>query len=90
MDTAQRVGLAMQKVYDEIGVPYDTYISPINKKGVKNIVGKCNTSVNNNAKAVGFEKAVRSGLAPDRGRRITTNQSTNKFVLGQLLIHGLQ
>ena len=24
-------------------------------------------SLNNNAKAVGFEKAVRSGLAPDRG-----------------------
>ena len=35
MDTAQKVGLAMQKVYDEIGVPYDTYISPINEKGVK-------------------------------------------------------
>ena len=35
MDTAQKVGLAMQKVYDEIGVPYDTFISPINEKGVK-------------------------------------------------------
>lgn len=35
METAQNVGLAMQKVYDEIGVPYDTYISPINEKGVK-------------------------------------------------------
>ena len=35
METAHNVGLAMQKVYDEIGVPYDTYISPINEKGVK-------------------------------------------------------
>ena len=35
MDTAQKVGLAMQKVYDEISVPYDTHISPINAKGVK-------------------------------------------------------
>jgi homoserine kinase len=35
MDIAQRVGLAMQKVYDEIRVPYDTHISPINSKGVK-------------------------------------------------------
>jgi homoserine kinase len=35
MDTAQKVGLAMQEVYDEIGVPYNTHISPINTKGVK-------------------------------------------------------
>jgi homoserine kinase len=35
MDTALKVGLAMQKVYDEISVPYDTHISPINAKGVK-------------------------------------------------------
>jgi homoserine kinase len=35
MDTAQKVGLSMQKVYDEISVPYDTHISPINAKGVK-------------------------------------------------------
>ncbi len=35
MDIAKRVGLAMQKVYDEIRVPYDTHISPINSKGVK-------------------------------------------------------
>jgi hypothetical protein len=35
MHTAQKVGLAMQKVYDEIEVPYDTHISPINAKGVK-------------------------------------------------------
>ena len=35
MDAAQKVGLAMQKVYDEISVPYDTHISPINAKGVK-------------------------------------------------------
>ena len=35
MDIAQKVGLAMQKVYDEIRVPYDTHISPINSKGVK-------------------------------------------------------
>ena len=35
VDTAQKVGLAMQKVYDEISVPYDTHISPINAKGVK-------------------------------------------------------
>jgi hypothetical protein len=35
MHTAQKVGLAMQKVYDEISVPYDTHISPINAKGVK-------------------------------------------------------
>ena len=35
MDIAQKVGLAMQKVYDGIRVPYDTHISPINSKGVK-------------------------------------------------------
>ena len=35
LDTAQKVGLAMQKVYDEISVPYETYISPVNAEGVK-------------------------------------------------------
>ena len=35
MDIAQKVGLAMQKVYDGIRVPYATHISPINSKGVK-------------------------------------------------------
>ena len=35
MDTAHKVGLSMQKVYDEIGVPYDTHFSPINTKGVQ-------------------------------------------------------
>ena len=35
MTTAKNVGLAMQKVYDKIEVPYNTYISSINNKGVK-------------------------------------------------------
>ncbi|MFL2584753.1 MAG: homoserine kinase [Flavobacteriaceae bacterium] len=35
MTTAKKVGLAMQKVYDKIEVPYNTYISSINNKGVK-------------------------------------------------------
>ena len=38
-------------------------------------------SLNNNAKAVGFEKAVRSGLAPDRGLYYPQqiNQLTDSF-----------
>ena len=35
MTTAKNVGLAMQKVYDKIEVPYNTYISSINNQGVK-------------------------------------------------------
>ena len=35
MTTAKNVGLAMQKVYDKIEVPYNTYISSINNHGVK-------------------------------------------------------
>jgi homoserine kinase len=34
-ETAEKVGLAMKAVYEEIGLAHDLHVSPINRKGIK-------------------------------------------------------